>query len=294
MPDKQPVVAVLGLGNMGAALANCILSNGHELVVWNRTSSKAETLVEKGAKLAQTVREAIELSDTIIVNVLNYAVSDSLLRVEAVEEILPGKTIVQLTTGTPKDGHEAAEWAKSCGADYLDGAIMAIADTVGDPEALFFYSGERRVFDRNESLFRQLGGNTVYSGESYGGAAAFDLGLLSYIMGAGAFFTHGLALSISEGVSIDDFQKMAVHLTKNLMPVAFQYQASMIEKNSYTETPSSTAAISSAWETIARFSEENKVDPTLPRMILDYSKKVIDAGYGEQDFAVLIDILRKS
>ena len=38
-------VAVIGLGNMGSRIAQCILDGGFDLTVWNRTASKMEPLV---------------------------------------------------------------------------------------------------------------------------------------------------------------------------------------------------------------------------------------------------------
>src|SRR5918996_263690 len=47
-------VSVIGLGAMGSALARALLSNGHRVTVWNRTSAKAEALVQDGAVLAHS------------------------------------------------------------------------------------------------------------------------------------------------------------------------------------------------------------------------------------------------
>ena len=45
-------VAMIGLGNMGSALAEALLANGYKLTVWNRTTSKAAPLGEAGAEVA--------------------------------------------------------------------------------------------------------------------------------------------------------------------------------------------------------------------------------------------------
>ena len=50
--------AFIGLGNMGTAMARCILRASHDLTVWNRTSAKMQTLIDEGAKGARTAREA--------------------------------------------------------------------------------------------------------------------------------------------------------------------------------------------------------------------------------------------
>jgi len=48
----------IGLGNMGSGIAANLLKAGHEVAVYNRTSSKAETLVKQGARLAGRVADA--------------------------------------------------------------------------------------------------------------------------------------------------------------------------------------------------------------------------------------------
>lgn len=58
-------VAVLGLGVMGRGMAANLLKNGHELIVWNRTATRAEPFVAQGAKLARTPAEAAAAADLV-------------------------------------------------------------------------------------------------------------------------------------------------------------------------------------------------------------------------------------
>ncbi len=51
-------IGFIGLGNMGAGIAANLLKAGHEVTVYNRTSSKAEPLVKQGARYAAQVEEA--------------------------------------------------------------------------------------------------------------------------------------------------------------------------------------------------------------------------------------------
>lgn len=55
-------VTVLGLGNMGFALAAALLDRGHPVTVWNRSPHKAVPLTDRGASLAATPAEAIAAS----------------------------------------------------------------------------------------------------------------------------------------------------------------------------------------------------------------------------------------
>lgn len=50
-------IGIIGIGNMGLPMAQNMLKNDHQLVIYNRTASKAKQLVEKGAQLASTPAE---------------------------------------------------------------------------------------------------------------------------------------------------------------------------------------------------------------------------------------------
>ncbi len=58
-------IGFIGLGSMGAAIVPNLLIAGHAVSVWNRTASKAEPLVEKGATLASTPGEAAKGADVV-------------------------------------------------------------------------------------------------------------------------------------------------------------------------------------------------------------------------------------
>jgi 3-hydroxyisobutyrate dehydrogenase-like beta-hydroxyacid dehydrogenase len=58
-------IAFLALGQMGSAIAPLLLKSGHELTVWNRTASRAEPLVQLGAKVATSPSEAVRQCEVV-------------------------------------------------------------------------------------------------------------------------------------------------------------------------------------------------------------------------------------
>ena len=66
-------VAVIGLGNMGIGIAQCIQRAGHNLTVWNRTPAKSKQLESLGAHAATTVRQAVETAEIIITSLMDDA-----------------------------------------------------------------------------------------------------------------------------------------------------------------------------------------------------------------------------
>ena len=64
--EDTRTVAVLGLGNMGSALAEALLSAGCSVTVWNRTPGKSARLAERGATTANSAVEAIQAAEIVI------------------------------------------------------------------------------------------------------------------------------------------------------------------------------------------------------------------------------------
>jgi len=73
-------IAFFGLGNMGEPMALNLVDAGQEVRVYNRTPSKAARLVEKGARIARSPKEAVRDADIAITMLANdEAVRDILL-----------------------------------------------------------------------------------------------------------------------------------------------------------------------------------------------------------------------
>lgn len=59
-------IAFIGTGIMGAGMARNLLRAGHDLTIYNRTAAKAQPLVQAGARLAPTPRQAVAGAEVII------------------------------------------------------------------------------------------------------------------------------------------------------------------------------------------------------------------------------------
>jgi len=58
-------VAFIGLGRMGHGMAGRYLDSGFSVAVWNRSKSKAEDLIARGARCASSPGDAAEGADAI-------------------------------------------------------------------------------------------------------------------------------------------------------------------------------------------------------------------------------------
>src|ERR1700739_2914065 len=96
-------IGVCGTGRMGSAVAQRLMSVGHEVGVWNRSSAKTKSLVDAGARLFQTPKALAEGNETVVVMLLNDAASeavyhgpDGLLKAN-----LAGKLVIDMSTVRP-------------------------------------------------------------------------------------------------------------------------------------------------------------------------------------------------
>ncbi|MFJ6497096.1 NAD(P)-binding domain-containing protein [Streptomyces virginiae] len=194
-------LTLIGLGDMGTAMARTWLAAGHALTVWNRTPAKAEALAAEGASVAASPAAAVAANTLVVVCLLDDESVGSAL--EGID--LTGKDLVNLTTGTPGEARARAAWAEERGARYLDGGIMATPTMIGVPEAggYVFHSGSRALFETHRAVLEVPAGSR-FVGEDPGHAALHDVALLSAMWGMFAGISHAYALTEGEDIAPKD------------------------------------------------------------------------------------------
>jgi 3-hydroxyisobutyrate dehydrogenase-like beta-hydroxyacid dehydrogenase len=287
-------VCVLGAGRMGSSIARAILDRGYPTWVWNRTAAKCAPLAALGARVATSVEDGIRAADVVIVNVLDYAASNALLRRDGVASVLADKAIVQLTSGSPRLAREEARWVEAHGAGYLDGAIMATPDFIGKPETALLYSGSRDVYEKHKPVLFALGGGTSYVGDAPGQASALDTALLAQMWGGLFGALQGMAVAEAEGLNLETFRS---HLSA-FKPVV---DAALFDLNDRTmarrfagddATLASLGAHYSAFQHLLEACEERGLNVAMPRAMDMIFRQALSQGGSGSDFALLAPLFR--
>jgi len=279
-------ITLLGLGAMGSALARALLQANHQVTVWNRTTAKMQPLVEIGANGATSIATAVQASPLVMICVDNYSITKSLLGANGISPHLSGRTLIQLSTGTPQEARESDAWARDCGADYIDGAIMAYPDKIGHAEALILLAGTQAAFDRCRPYLECLGGDIRHLGTNAGMAAALDLAILSKNLGIFIGTVHGARICESEGVGVDVFASMLddTDLAKTVIQT--------IHTGAY-ENPGATIKVwEAALQRVQQQARDAQINHVVPDFVSGLFKRAIAAGHGERDVAALINVLR--
>ena len=158
-------VGFIGLGLMGLPMAGNLLSAGAELTVFNRTSAKADPLIRRGARLANT---PTQVAENVQGGIVVICVADTPALVQTIEAMtqadLTGVLIIDMGTTSVEATRQAAEEVTSKGGRFVDapvsgGAVGAEAGTL-----TIMAGGEARDVERAMPVFEVLGRSTTHIG----------------------------------------------------------------------------------------------------------------------------------
>jgi 3-hydroxyisobutyrate dehydrogenase-like beta-hydroxyacid dehydrogenase len=277
---------------MGAALAKAMLSAGHLVTVWNRTRPRAEALRDDGAIAAATAAEAVLAADLVLVCVLTQAATEELLADSDLAAALRGRTLVQYTTGAPRDARRSAAWALAHEVGYLDGAILAYPRNIGHPEALVVYAGSRERFDAHHDCLQALG-VAQYVGEDSGLSAVYDASLLWFYYAAYSGFLHGAAIAEAEGLPLDTFVD-AVKQSIAVLVDSLEDTGRRIRAGEYAGGDAKITTHRLGYDSmITRTAQEAGVPLDLALPLRNLMDAAIGTDRGEEDIAALFDFIER-
>ncbi|MEU6264192.1 NAD(P)-dependent oxidoreductase [Saccharopolyspora shandongensis] len=286
---KRAAVTVLGLGNMGAALAKAFLAAGHPTTVWNRSPEKAAPLVAEGAAHAEAVADAVTASPLIVACLTTYDATLEALAPAAGE--LAGHTLITLNSGTPSGAREMAEWATGNGARFLDGAVKNVPEAVTKPDTLLYYSGDKAVFDEHEQTLRVLGGDTRYLGADVDLAALYEMAVGGTLLPALLGFFEGTALVAKRGIPASELVPYTVKWLEMIGSVLPKFAAE-IDAGDYSD-PSSTVGLFYAGATQDDELKAANIDVDWREPMNELLRRAVAEGHGEHSISALVELLRK-
>jgi 2-hydroxy-3-oxopropionate reductase len=162
----EKAVGFVGLGIMGACMAGNLLEAGHELVVHNRTRTKAERLAQRGARAADSPREVAEGSDVIITMLPGPPQVEEVVAGDGglLEGAREGSLIIDMSTSSPILAQELARAARNKAVGMLDAPVSGGDVGARDGTLSIMVGGEEDDFERARPLFRVMGETVVHVG----------------------------------------------------------------------------------------------------------------------------------
>jgi 3-hydroxyisobutyrate dehydrogenase-like beta-hydroxyacid dehydrogenase len=202
----------IGLGVMGSEMVNRLLGKGHSVTGFNRTRSKAEWLVQKGMKWADSPRNVVAAADVTFSMVTNSAALGAVANGPdgMLAGLTAGKILVDMSTISPAYSREIAAKVREKGADMMDSPVSGSVITLQEGKLSVMTGGRRETFERVKPLLNDIGPKVTYVGEN--GLAlvmkiATNLNLAVQMMA----FSEGVLLAEKSGIARETAVEVLTH-----------------------------------------------------------------------------------
>jgi len=201
-------IAFIGIGVMGNSMAGHLLDAGYPLTVFNRTQSKADDLVARGASWAESPAAAAAEAD-IVITIVGFPAD-----VEATyfgdsgvfKTIRSGALVIDMTTSSPLLAKRIAEAASDKGIGALDAPVSGGDLGAREARLSIMVGGEKSDFDRAMPLFDIMGKNIQLQGPA--GSGQYTK-MCNQIAIASGMVAIGEALAYAKAAGLDPKQVLA-------------------------------------------------------------------------------------
>lgn len=202
----------VGLGVMGSRMADRLLSKGHSVAGYNRTRSKAQWLIDRGLKWADSPRAVAEAADVVFVMVTNSAALEAVAMGPdgLLAGIGPGKLVVDMSTVSPTVSRSIAARVRERGGDMVDAPVSGSVITLEQGKLSVMVGGERATFDRVKPLLEDIGPKVTHVGGN-GLAVSMKIAVNLSLAVQMLAFSEGVLLAEKSGIP----RKTAVEVLTN-------------------------------------------------------------------------------
>ncbi|MBZ5700894.1 MAG: NAD(P)-dependent oxidoreductase [Acidobacteriia bacterium] len=281
----------VGLGVMGSQMVSRLLDKGHTVTGYNRTRGKAEWLIKKGMKWADSPRAVAAAADVTFSMVTNTKALMAIM--EGPDGILAGvtkgKALVDMSTISPEASRSLAAKVREKGADLVDAPVSGSVITLQEGKLSVMVGGRKETFERVQPLLLDIGPKVTHVGDN-GLALAMKIAVNLSLAVQMLAYSEGVLLAEKSGVA----REVAVDVLTHSVVASpmVQYRGPFILKMP-----------DEAWFNVNMMQKDmllalelgRQLDVPLPTTAVTNEFLTAARGMGmvEQDFAVLFDVLAR-
>ncbi len=279
----------VGLGVMGSEMVNRLLSKGHGVTGWNRTRSKAEWLLKKGMKWADSPRAVAEASDVIFSMVTNSAALAAVMN--GPDGMLvaagPNKTFVDISTVAPAVSRDFAAKLREKGSDMVDAPVSGSVITLQEGKLSVMVGGRKETFEKVKPLLLDIGPKVTHVGNN-GLALVMKIGTNLSLAVQMLAFCEGVLLAEKSGIKREVAVDVLTHSV--IASPMVQYRGPFVLKQP-----------DEAWFNVNMMQKDmllalelgRQLDVPMPTTAVTNEFLTAARGMGlvEKDFAVVFDVL---
>jgi 3-hydroxyisobutyrate dehydrogenase len=195
-------VAFIGLGRMGHGMAGRYLDNGFALAVWNRSKSKAEDLIARGARWASSPADAAGGADAIVTMVADDEASRAVwLGADgAARTARPGTLAIECSTVSYGHALQLSQELRELGLIYIDSPVTGLPDAAAAGKLTLLVGAEPADLEKARPYLVPLAATIRHFG-GVGSGTVYKL--INNLMGAIQIAGLAEGLAIAEQAGLD-------------------------------------------------------------------------------------------
>ena len=285
-------VAVLGLGVMGGGMARNLRNAGYDVVVWNRTRSKAEEFARDGGRVADTPAQAAAGTGLVLSMLADDAASRSawLGTDGALAAMADGAIAVESSAVSPAWVAELNSAASQRGVPLLDAPVTGSRTQAAAGQLIFLAGGDAAVLERAKPVLSAMSKQVMHLGPVGSGA---QLKLINNFLCGVQIASFAEALIWMERNGLDraaslDFLKTAAPGSGILAAMADRMTARTYEVNFALDLMRKD--LNYAHAAAAEFGVPLTTAANAEALFM----RAHDSGFGERDMSAVVEVLRSS
>jgi 3-hydroxyisobutyrate dehydrogenase-like beta-hydroxyacid dehydrogenase len=288
-PDPRPTVGLIGLGRMGSAIGERLLDAGYALLVWNRTSTRAGPLVERGAVACASPAGLARGADVILVSLADDAAVEA-VAAAVTAAASPGTLLADLSTISASASARVASLAAQSSVAYVRAPVSGNPDVVRAGNLAFIVSGADDAIERVEPVLLAVGPTVHRVGEAEE-ARVVKLAVNLMIAGLAQLMSEALVLGEAAGVSREALLRVMASSAAGAPFVKYKTEPLLRDDFSATFT---TALMEKDIDLVLSAAEDTGVELPVARQMKGLLRAAAEAGYADDDFMALFLHLRSA
>ncbi|WP_199255720.1 NAD(P)-dependent oxidoreductase [Mycolicibacterium mengxianglii] len=216
MPDRHPVVAVLGTGTMGFAMAKNIAGAGMKLRAWNRNRDLAAPLADDGAVLCDSPAEACNGADVVLTILANEKVVAAVID-QARDGLGDGAVWLQSCTVSPSGSRRLADKASALDVSFVEAPLLGTKEpAVAGTLTVLAASAQPEARGSVQPVLDAVGSRTVWLdevGQPSSLKLAYNAWVLTTVEGIAESLTLAKALGVDPALVVDVIHGSALNST---------------------------------------------------------------------------------
>src|SRR6266567_2995671 len=281
----------IGLGVMGSQMVDRLLSKGHTVTGYNRTREKAQWLVKKGMKWADSPRAVASASDYTFAMVTNSAAIQAITEGPAglLAGLSTGKIFIDMSTVSPTVSRALAAKVRGLGADMVDAPVSGSVITLQQGKLSVMVGGRQETFEKIKPLLLDIGPKVSHVGDN-GLALSMKIAINLSLAVQMLAFSEGVLLAEKSGISREIAVDVLTHSVIGSPMV--QYRGPFVLKMP-----------EEAWFNVNMMQKDmllalemgRQLDVPLPTTatVNEFLTAARGMGMADQDFAVVFDVLAR-